>query len=229
MCKINPRPLATVAAGVLTVFAWRSCRVEGTRRSFCASFSRSFWSNYWRMSDCRACWRCGRSVFGVRIYDAVPARALQAGQHLLHGSRILRYGLWRSWWPSAFSTGWKGSCISFFFFHYPVSQCTYYVFVCLCLQYLLAPLPDLRQNTYGCLTERKKVVYKRLAERNVKRCVSNNKVVLCKFLIHQHCKLIMKNLKILQRKNEKKKTKRNVEVLPLHLWKKLIRTEHGCR
>ena len=69
---MNPRPSATVAAGVLPVFAWPSCRVEGTRRSWCASFSRSFRSNYWWMSDCRACWGCGISILGVRIYDAVP-------------------------------------------------------------------------------------------------------------------------------------------------------------
>ena len=110
----------------------------------------SFRINYWRTSDhnCRACWRCGRSILGVRIYDAVPATALQAGLHLLHASRILRYGLWRSWGHSAWSTGWSGSCIGFFFsFIFPSLNAHNNVSVCLCLQYLRAPLPDLSQDT----------------------------------------------------------------------------------
>ena len=41
------------------------------------------------MSDCRACWICGRSVLGVRIYDAVPE--LCRPVDIWHGSRILRY------------------------------------------------------------------------------------------------------------------------------------------
>ena len=148
VCKINPRPLATVAAGVLPVFAWRSCRVESTRRAWCASFSRSFRSNYMKrqMSDCRACWICGRSVLGVRIYDAVPELCRLVD--IWHGSRTLRYGLWRSWGRSAWSTGWGDSFKVFFlsFSCLPMHLC-----VCLSLPPVFwsmqAHLPDLRQET----------------------------------------------------------------------------------
>ena len=35
-------------------------------------FFEVFTKQFWGMSDCRVFWRCGRSVLGVRIYDAVP-------------------------------------------------------------------------------------------------------------------------------------------------------------
>ena len=87
-------------------------------------------SNYRQRCDCRACWICGRSVLGVCIYDAVPE--LCRPVDIWHGSRTLRYGLWRSLGRSAWSTG--DSFIVFFFFHFPVSHCTD-VSVCLCLQF----------------------------------------------------------------------------------------------
>ena len=98
------------------------------------------------MSDCRACWICGRSVLGVRIYDAVPEFCRPVD--IWHGSRTLRYGLWRSWGRSAWSTGWSDSFIVFFlsFSCLPMHLC-----VCLSLPQvfwsMLAHLADLRQET----------------------------------------------------------------------------------
>ena len=147
VCKINPRPLATVAAGVLPVFAWRSCGVEGTRRSWCASFSRSFRSNYWWMSDCRACWRCGRSVLSVRLYDTVPELCKRVDMCCMgQGSFVI--GLWRSWGRSGRSMGWSDFCSVFF----PFIFLSMHLCVCLSLPIVLwsmhVPLPDLRQENY---------------------------------------------------------------------------------
>ena len=150
------------------------------------------------MPDCRACSICGRSIrLGVRIYDAVPE--LCRPVDIWHGSRTLRYGLWRSWGRSAWSTGWGDSFKVFLFFHFPVSQCTY-VSVCLCLQFSdrcrhICPTCVRKLGPLMMLLIRRKTVYKRLAEGNIKPCASNKQVVLCKFSIHQHCKLIVKKLK----------------------------------
>ena len=155
------------------------------------------------MSDCRACWICGRSVLGVRIYEAVPE--LCRPVDIWHGSRTLRYGLWRSWGRSAWSTGWGDSFKVFsFIFLSPNAP------VCLCLQFSdrcrhICPTCVRKLGPLLMLLIRRKTVYKRLAEWNAKRCASNNEVVLCKFSIHQHCKLIMKNKKKFQRKDKKKK------------------------
>ena len=198
--SINPRPLATVAAGVLPFFAWRvtwrSCGVEGTRRSWCASLSRSFRSNYRQRSDCRACWICGRSVLGVCIYDAVPE--LCRPVDIWHGSRTLRYGLWRSWGRSAWSTGWGDSFFVFFSFIFLSPNAPRCLSVSASSFLIDAgtsawPASGNWAHSWCCLSEGK--LYKKLAEWNVKRCAWNNELVLCKFSIYQHCKLIMKKLK----------------------------------
>ena len=114
--------------------------------------------------------------------------------------------------------------LKFFFFHFPVSQCLQFSDRCR----HMCPTCARKLGPLMMLLIRRKTVYERLAEWNVKRCASNNDVVLCKFSIHQHCKLIMKKLKKFQRYKKKKEIKRNVEDL-FQLRKKLIRIVHGCR
>ena len=102
------------------------------------------------------------------------SRALQAGRHLLHGSRILRYGLWRSWGRSAWSTGleWFLYCFfSFIFLSVDAHMCLFFPSSSTLIH---AGTPArLASGNVCCLSEAKKVVYKRLklAEWNVKRCV----------------------------------------------------------
>ena len=98
------------------------------------------------MSDCRACWICGRSVLGVRIYDTVPE--LCRPVDIWHGSRTLPYGLWRSWGRSGWTTGW-GDSFKVFFLSFSCLPMRLYV--CLSLPqvfwWMQAHLPDLRQET----------------------------------------------------------------------------------
>ena len=163
------------------------------------------------MSDCWACWICGRSVLGVRIYDAVPE--LQADRHL---AWVKDPSLWTVALLRTFCVehGLGRFFYCFFSFHFPVSQCTY-VSVCFWLQFSdrcrhICPTCVRKLGPLMMLLIRRKTVYKRLAEWNVKRCASNNEVNLCKFSIHQHCKLIMKKSKKKnQRKVKKKKKKKN--------------------
>ena len=86
----------------------------------------------------------------------------------------------------------------FFIFGFSVPQFTY-VSVCMCVQY-----SDPRRHPCPTYVLGKEVVYKRLAEWNVKQCVSNYDAFLW---FHQDWKLIMTNLKILLHKNEKKRKK----------------------
>ena len=92
-----------------------------------------------------------------------------------------------------------GDSFKVFFFHFPVSQCTN-VSVCLCLQFSdrcrhICPTCVRKLGPLMMLLIRRKTVFKRLTEWNVKRCASNNEVVLLQIFNSPHCKLIMKKLK----------------------------------
>ena len=77
------------------------------------------------------------------------SRALQADLQLLHGSRILRYGLWRSWGRSAWSAVWSDSCIGFFSFISLSPSARMCPSVCASSTLIHADIrPDLRQETY---------------------------------------------------------------------------------
>ena len=114
------------------------------------------------MSDCLVCWICGRSVLGVRIYDAVPE--LCRPVDIWHGSRTLRYGLWRSWGRSAWSTG-CGDSFKVFFLSFsclPMHLC-----VCLSLPPVFwsmqactsaRPAPGNWAHSWCCLSERKQFI-----------------------------------------------------------------------
>ena len=138
------------------------------------------------------------------------SRALQAGRHL---AWVKDPSLWTVALFRAFCLEHGRFFYCFFFFHFPVSQCTY-VSVCLCLQFsdrcrhiCLTCVRKLGPcHSWCCLSEGK--LYKRLAEWNVKRCASNNELVLSKFSIYQHCKLIMKKLKKISNAKIKKKRER---------------------
>ena len=95
------------------------------------------------MSDCRACWICGRSVLGVRIYDAVPELCRLVD--IWHRSRMDSGAL-----EDVLRGARTGAILLKFFF---LSFSCLPMRICVCLSLppvfcsIQAHLPDLRQET----------------------------------------------------------------------------------
>ena len=205
------------------LWSWRHKKVMVC--VFFEVFSKQLYYIYRQMSDCRACWICGRSVLGVRIYEAVPE--LCRPVDIWHGSRTLRYGLWRSWGRSASSKGWGDSFKVFFLsfsclpMHLSVSASSFLIDAGSSAR----PASGNWAHSWCCLSEGKQFI-RDLQNEMPSGVLQTTKLFYANF---QFTSTASWSWKVKKNSNAKiKKKKRNVEVL-LQLRKKLIMIVHGCR